>query len=239
MECDHCGREPEGMAYTCSQCNERFCEQHRLPESHRCPAVSAEKARKIGDSSGAWFKNEFQLSNVDASKSADHSRKHPADEKPEATAECKKCEKSLYDHEIAGCPYCEEVYCGEHIAAHRSRCFDPPTEGRSSDQTNKQATTEGADSSEKTQGSKNASSAGSDNRVQKTKREQIETEQQERYRSPDVNLDGSMSTPAYNEEINETGSGDGSVRNSDQSWLKIGLIFVVIVAAVVLMLAII
>ena len=237
MKCDHCGREPEGMAYTCSQCNERFCEKHRLPESHRCPTISAEKARELSGTSGAWFKDEFQLSNVDASKSTDFGRKHPADEESEATTECKKCGKLLRDHEIAGCPYCGEAYCGEHLAAHRSSCSDSPAEGVSTDQTDKQAGTERSDSKTHTQSSKDTPNAGSDSRVQKTRREQIENKQEERYRSPDVNLDGSIKTPAYDEEINDLSSGDGSVRNSERSWLKLGLIFVVIVAVVVLVLA--
>lgn len=127
MDCDHCGREPEGIAYTCSQCGEQFCEDHRLPEAHRCPALSAEKARQLEDSSEPWFKDEFRLSNVKQQRSPSRERRR-GESKPEVAATCETCGKGLLEHEIAGCPYCGEPYCGEHLAAHRSQCQEDTSE---------------------------------------------------------------------------------------------------------------
>lgn len=140
MECDHCGREIETLEYTCRRCDGTFCTKCRLPESHDCVVLKVEKAerrlKREEDQVEPWFKDDFRLSNVDASDPSDKSRKHPADEKPEPTAECQTCGTPLRDHEIAGCPYCEEVYCGEHIGAHRSKCFDPPAAGTTTESEN-------------------------------------------------------------------------------------------------------
>ncbi|WP_123620480.1 CAP domain-containing protein [Halorubrum sp. CSM-61] len=176
MECDHCGRELKALEYTCSRCNGTFCTKCRLPESHDCVALEVEKAerrlkREEGDV-GPWFKDDFRLSNVDASDSTKRTRKHPADEKPKSTAECQTCGTPLRDHEIAGCPYCGEVYCGEHIGAHRSECFDPPTAGAPTDQQENDVDTAGSpdvapdgsiirDSSDKNQMSKDENSESS------------------------------------------------------------------------------
>lgn len=121
MECDHCGREQEGIAYTCSQCGEKFCEEHRLPEAHRCPALSAERARQLEDSSEPWFKDEFRLSNVEQQRSPSRERRR-GESKTEIADACETCGKELLEHEIAGCPHCGDAYCGEHIAAHRTQC---------------------------------------------------------------------------------------------------------------------
>lgn len=128
MECDHCGREPKGMAYTCSQCGENLCEDHRLPEAHRCPSLSAEKARQLEDSSEPWFKDEFRLSNVEQNQYSPSRERRRGESKPEVAATCDACGKGLFEHEIAGCPYCSEPYCGEHIAAHRSQCQEDTSE---------------------------------------------------------------------------------------------------------------
>lgn len=36
MDCDHCGRDIDGMPYTCNSCGETHCSDHRLPEYHEC-----------------------------------------------------------------------------------------------------------------------------------------------------------------------------------------------------------
>lgn len=127
MQCDRCSRKPDGIAYTCGRCSGRFCEDHRLPEAHQCPAISAEKARQL---SGAepWFKDEFRLSNVEDKEPAATSReRRRGEDSPTVAATCETCGMELLEHEIAGCPYCGDPYCGAHVAAHRSECDDAPT----------------------------------------------------------------------------------------------------------------
>lgn len=46
MECDHCGRHLDTLSYTCSKCDEEFCTEHRLPESHDCIGLKVEKAER-------------------------------------------------------------------------------------------------------------------------------------------------------------------------------------------------
>ncbi|GAA0305514.1 AN1-type zinc finger domain-containing protein [Halarchaeum salinum] len=29
----------DGLAFSCNECDQRFCGEHRLPENHRCPAL--------------------------------------------------------------------------------------------------------------------------------------------------------------------------------------------------------
>lgn len=126
MECDRCGREPDGIAYTCERCGGRFCEDHRLPEAHQCPAISAEKARQLGGSE-PWFKDEFRLSNVEQERGSSSRERRRGESKPTVAATCETCGTELLDHEVAGCPYCGDPYCGAHVAAHRSECADAPT----------------------------------------------------------------------------------------------------------------
>lgn len=35
-KCHYCGRQIEGLPYTCRRCGEQFCSEHRLPENHNC-----------------------------------------------------------------------------------------------------------------------------------------------------------------------------------------------------------
>ncbi|MFD1645379.1 zinc finger AN1 domain-containing stress-associated protein [Haloarchaeobius litoreus] len=44
--CSFCGREVEGMPYSCNECGETLCGRHRLPERHDCSglALVAERA---------------------------------------------------------------------------------------------------------------------------------------------------------------------------------------------------
>ncbi|MGM0447081.1 MAG: CAP domain-containing protein [Methanobacteriota archaeon] len=39
MDCDHCGRDIDGMPFTCNRCGETHCSDHRLPEYHECVQV--------------------------------------------------------------------------------------------------------------------------------------------------------------------------------------------------------
>ena len=141
MECDHCGRDLASLPYTCKRCDRDFCAEHRLPEAHDCQQLKLEQAeralkREADEDGGPWFKDDFRLSNVDESDTADRTTTHPADEPAEVTAECETCGTQLREHEAAGCPYCEKVFCGEHLADHRADCFDPPSQETASDDSN-------------------------------------------------------------------------------------------------------
>lgn len=138
MECDHCGRDIDSLPYTCKRCDRDFCAEHRLPEAHDCRQLKFEQAeralkREADEYAGPWFKDEFRLSNVEESDTEDRTTTHPADEPAEPTAECETCGKQLREHEAAGCPYCEKVFCGEHLSDHRADCFDPPTQENAGD----------------------------------------------------------------------------------------------------------
>lgn len=141
MECDHCGRDLASLPYTCKRCGRDFCREHRLPEAHDCHQLKLEQAeralkREAGEDGGPWFKDEFRLSNVEESDREEGTTTHPADEPAELTAECETCGTQLREHEAAGCPYCEKVFCGEHLADHRADCFDPPRQENASGDSN-------------------------------------------------------------------------------------------------------
>ena len=38
--CSFCGREVEGIPYSCNECGETLCGRHRLPERHDCSGLA-------------------------------------------------------------------------------------------------------------------------------------------------------------------------------------------------------
>ncbi|NHI88416.1 MAG: hypothetical protein EAX87_02765 [Candidatus Thorarchaeota archaeon] len=61
--CSLCGAEDIG--FTCPYCNGVFCSEHRLPESHGCPAmhrVRDDARRKVSDSVGGQKRNDKVVS---------------------------------------------------------------------------------------------------------------------------------------------------------------------------------
>ena len=210
MDCDHCGRSFDSLEYTCRRCGGSFCTKCRLPETHECIGLKVEKAeralkREEGENE-PWFKDEFRLSNVgeDEKRSTPRGQTHPADIKSESESECETCGKSLLDHEIAGCPHCGEVYCGEHVAAHRSQC---------------------SERSEPTPST----------RDRQTRRDQLEAEQKERYRGPDVNADGTVATPEYEDEIANIADTSAETDGRSRYILFVALVLVLLGVTVVIM----
>ena len=63
MNCEVCG-ETDSMSYTCSRCGDTYCVSHRLPESHECIGLAAEKAQReaIRAEGGEipWFEDESE-----------------------------------------------------------------------------------------------------------------------------------------------------------------------------------
>lgn len=133
MECDHCGRDMKALAYTCSKCEQTFCTEHRLPESHDCIGLKVEKAERYvkreEEESVPWFKDEFQLSNVEQVQTGSEQTEIDTDTSDSTPGEfCLTCGTLLREHEVAACPHCSEVYCGEHLQDHRPECDErvPP-----------------------------------------------------------------------------------------------------------------
>jgi hypothetical protein len=46
MLCGFCEKPINGMPYKCKFCEGRFCDEHRIPEAHKCPDI---------DTGGKWF----------------------------------------------------------------------------------------------------------------------------------------------------------------------------------------
>ena len=206
MECDHCGRDVDQLPYTCKECQKRFCVDHRLPEEHGCIQLKAEEAgrelKQEGDSVKPWFKEEFRLSNVEAPSGSSESDRENGNQSDVPTAECVECEKRLREHEIAGCPHCGEPYCGEHVAGHRRDC-----EEREQDETGSE-TTVAEHYQERTRKKQEE---------RKTRTDKLEQERAERFSSPDVNPDGSLSDSDYEEDIQSINPSDEDAGNPEDS----------------------
>lgn len=198
MDCDHCGRDLAGLPYTCKRCQQRFCTEHRLPEVHNCIQFKLEKAeRELKREEGnvePWFKDEFRLSNVEDQDERSSSDRIPDDpittenkyRAAHASEECTKCGTALFEYEAAGCPHCGELYCGDHLAKHRRNCDYRDAESAESTKT---VTEHYHTRTEKRQ------------ERRKTRTDELEDERRERFSSPNVNLDGSLSKPNYEEDI--------------------------------------
>lgn len=225
MECDHCGRDVNQLPYTCNGCGQQLCVDHRLPEEHDCIQLKAEEAgrdlKQDGNSVEPWFKDEFRLSNVESSADSSEGRRWNKNQTDVPTAECVDCGKRLREHEIAGCPHCGEPYCGEHVAEHRRNC-----KKREIDQT-ESATTVVEHYEEGT---------AKEQQERHTRTDKLERERAERFSSPDVNLDGSLSDPDYENDIQSIGSSDqdsGESRSSNTILrVAISVLAVVLVAYV-------
>lgn len=46
-ECQFCGNKTE-MPFECNYCKDFFCQEHRLPEDHRCIKLSQIRAQRFG-----------------------------------------------------------------------------------------------------------------------------------------------------------------------------------------------
>ena len=130
----------ETLEYNCERCGEVYCTDHRLPESHDCIGLKLGKAdrelKREENNIVPWFKDGFRLSNVEKEQSKKPSTGSQRDDSitlqdkyrsSNATEECAECGTSLFEHEAAGCPHCEEIYCGDHLAEHRSNCTERKT----------------------------------------------------------------------------------------------------------------
>lgn len=226
MDCDHCGRDVDQLPYTCKGCERQFCADHRLPEEHDCIQLKAEEAgRELNrEQAGAkpWFKDEFRLSNVESSSGSSEGGRWNDDRSDVPTAECTDCGKRLREHEIAGCPHCSEPYCGEHVAEHRRNC-----EERERDESESETT--GAEDYQER--------ARKKQQERKTRTDELEQERAERFSSPDVNPDGSLSDPDYEEDIQSISPSEEDSGNSEDLGKILKIMITILTVALVASLA--
>lgn len=219
MDCDQCGRQIDNLPYSCEGCEQQFCVEHRLPEEHGCVALTADQVgqelkREQGEGD-VWFKDEFRLSNSpDSRQDAGRSTGRTPDnsityddvrQDGNTSEECSECDKPLFEHEVAGCPYCGEIYCGDHLGKHRRNCDERDTESVESAKT-------------VTEHYQRRTEQKQDQR--KTRTDEIEEERKERFSSPDVNSDGTLSEPEYEDDIQSINStGDGEEKSGVSNWI--------------------
>jgi len=233
MDCDQCGREIDNLPYTCTGCEEQFCVEHRLPEAHDCVALKAEQAgqenKREQREDGPWFKDGFRLSSVDdqgAGQSSDKTADDSTNTKDRyrsanANEECSECGTPLFEHEAAGCPHCGEIYCGEHLTAHRKTCDERDSEGVESSATVAEHYHERTHEKQQDR---------------KTRTDELEKERQERFSSPDVNPDGSLSEAEYEDDIQSISSDEEQKNDSTGSDAVLWITLIVSVSALVLFL---
>lgn len=255
MDCDLCGRDLAGLPYTCKRCGQRFCAKHRLPEEHDCVQLKLEKAeRELNRMDGdveAWFKDEYRLSNVgdQRQKKTSGSGRTPDDPiVPEdryraanASEECSNCGTALFEHEAAGCPHCGEIYCGDHLAAHRRSCDerDRKRTDKKIHKKQKDRLEQAKNLEEKRKERFSRSDDKSNNRRndRKTKYDKIDEERRTRYSSPDVNPDGSLSEANYEDDIQSIAPDENNSRISKGSGRLVRIVVIVFTFALLVYLA--
>jgi len=207
MECDLCGEQMDRLEYNCRRCGNTYCTEHRLPESHDCIGLKVEKAErelKRQENEGVpWFKDDFRLSNVEEQEQGrtGSTGRQPdgpitSEDKYRASntsEECSTCGTGLFKHEAAGCPHCGEIYCGDHLSEHRRNCSERDPESIDSARTVQEHYQKRTKEKQE---------------ERKTRTDELEEERKRRYSSPNMNLDGSLEEPEYEEDIQAI-SGDG------------------------------
>ena len=49
--CAYCG-DMVDIPFECTYCKDPFCDEHRLPEDHRCVKLTVLRAKKFGENTG-------------------------------------------------------------------------------------------------------------------------------------------------------------------------------------------
>ena len=161
---------------------------------------------------------------------------------------CSVCGENVAGQFSYTCSYCDRTHCTDHRLPEKHDCpslyghkmFETASNGRppkpvghrpteSSESRSRSKTEAGIDLVERTKQKQ---------RQRETRRDELRERRRERYSSPDVNPDGSLQTPAYEEDIQdiaETRPTDGSSSNrllSRSTWLLLAVVFVSIVVFV-------
>jgi len=87
-KCAECG-ESDSLLYSCSLCNLKYCEEHRLPESHDCLGL------KSYSDSTKWFQNKEE---EQVGKEIDVSNRHVVDKPDEATSLVWRCQECGHEY---------------------------------------------------------------------------------------------------------------------------------------------
>ncbi|MFO8115501.1 MAG: AN1-type zinc finger protein [Halorubrum sp.] len=130
-----------------------------------------------------------------------------------ASHRCTKCDWQVFSHEKYECSYCGDDYCPDHRLPEKHDCIDFSTYVASEKNISSARLTDSP--SEKQSFRAHMPEIPIQELAERTRerREQIETkqdkikqEQKEQFASPDVNLDGSLSEPEYEEDIQSIGN---------------------------------
>jgi len=116
--CNVCGRSFGGLPYTCNECGNKHCSEHRLPEAHFCSKTMY--VRDVSQQGGGWFKEEFALTNNEKSHESRRKTTHPADKKHD-TIKCTECQEDVPSYRGTSCR-CGDWFCSKHIKDHRDSC---------------------------------------------------------------------------------------------------------------------
>ena len=164
------------------------------------------------------------------------------------TDSCSVCGEDVTGQFSYTCSYCDRTHCGEHRLPEKHDC--PSLYGRKQFETGRDGKPPKPAGHRPTERPESHSGSETEadidlvertkekQRRRKTRRDELRDRRKDRYSSPDVNPDGSLQTPEYEEdiqEIAETRPTDGSSSNrllSRSTWLLLALVFVSIVVFV-------
>jgi len=165
----------------------------------------------------------------------------PAYRKEHASYRCTLCDWKIFSHEKYQCSYCGDNYCPDHRLPEKHECVDfntynPPDQ----DSSDLPHTTPQRESGSIRENIPRVSIQDLAERTRekreqiKTKQDKIKEQQKKQFASPDVNLDGSLSEPEYEEDIQSIGSSEenSSEKTRGLDLAKVGLvIFFILVGA--------
>ncbi|WP_435073459.1 AN1-type zinc finger domain-containing protein [Halorubrum sp. HHNYT27] len=161
----------------------------------------------------------------------------PAYRKEHASHRCTQCNWRIFSHEKYQCSYCGDDYCPDHRLPEKHECVNfnayDPLNQNSSDvpHTTPKRKKESLRENISRVSIQDLAERTRERREQiETKQDKIKQEQKEQFASPDVNLDGSLSEPQYEEDIQSIGSleEDGSEDTGRLYITKVGLIIFLI-----------
>lgn len=162
---------------------------------------------------------------------------HPAYREEHASHRCTRCNWEIFSHEKYQCSYCGDDYCPDHRLPEKHECvdfntYDPSNQDRLDvPHTTHQQRKESIRNNIPKVSVQDLAERTRERREQiETKQDKIKQEQKEQFASPDVNLDGSLSEPEYEEDIRSIGSFEeaGTEETSELDLTKIGLIIVIV-----------
>lgn len=201
MDCDQCGRSHH-LNRKCKGCGGVYCSNHTLPESHDCVGL----VEISSSSDGPWFQEGFELTNIgadsdetpersstddsseDSKPSAERANTSDASEGSNDLRTCSECGEAVDASLTSFCLKCGEEFCESHFRHDRHDCANQDSKPVTADPARTERRAENRE----------------------TKRDELERERKERYRSPDMNPDGSLGTSGYEKEISDWNGSEGA-----------------------------